>query len=148
MSPWRKGIVVVGVIMAQALPAAASVADADCRECHFDANGAPGAEDYSAYYTRTRAHHPVGVPYPVMTAAALGFAAPSGPTDELWFFDSNADGVGGEDEIRLYGASAPTIECASCHRAHGEASGVIAGPPAWLRIDNEGSRLCVVCHRR
>lgn len=146
MSSLRSGMVLLGAVAVLAAPALAWATD-DCRDCHFGANSAPGAPDLAAYYSGGRAHHPVGVPYPLEGPADKGFNRPNGRTGELWFFDADADGIAGEGDIRLYGSPVPTVECGSCHRAHGEEAAVSPKPAAWLRIENQDSRLCTVCHR-
>ncbi len=44
--------------------------------------------------------------------------------------------------IPLFGEFEDQVECRSCHTAHN------IGTPALLRIDNQGSRLCLACHRK
>ena len=59
--------------------------------------------------------------------------------------DITADSLGirGESDITSAGLKvyASKVECASCHDAHGT-----PGYPAFLRIDNVGSALCLACH--
>jgi predicted CXXCH cytochrome family protein len=39
----------------------------------------------------------------------------------------------------LTGSEVPFIECSSCHDPH-------TTNPLFLRVSNEGSRLCLTCH--
>ena len=119
----------------------------DCRSCH-SLDAAPGVDDYSRIYTKPSSHHPVGVKYPAGSGAKPGFNSPSVNSSDITFFDKNGNGQPDDDEIQLFGGSGvATIECASCHRGHGDTSA-----PAnttrnhYLRFDNTGSALCTTCH--
>ncbi len=119
----------------------------DCRSCHV-VSGAAGARDFSHIYGNPSSHHPVGIQYPAGLNAKPNFNQPNGQSAGIAFFDSNGNGQPDSDEIQLFGASGvATVECASCHREHGNAP-----PPAeaahnrYLRVDNAGSALCVTCH--
>ena len=119
----------------------------DCRSCH-SLNAAPDVEDYSRIYANPSSHHPVGAKYPAGSDAKPGFNSPNGHNSGSTFFDKNGNGQPDDDEIQLFGErDAAMIECASCHRGHGDASA-----PAntirnhYLRFDNTGSALCITCH--
>lgn len=121
----------------------------DCRFCHVP-NAGKGIRDFSIIFDNPKIHHPVGVMYPLGSDSSDDFNQPNGLTDDgTIFFDD--DGVGELDinDVRLFGTGdAVTVECASCHREHGDApaSGEdIANH--FLRITNENSRLCITCHR-
>jgi mono/diheme cytochrome c family protein len=147
MPAWRKSTEALSILVVMTMPALAWAADADCRDCHLGANPATGARDFGSYYGRAEAHHPVGVDYPMVHAFDAAFHRPSGRADDIQFFDDDTDGVPDEAEVRVYGALVATVECASCHRAHG-GEAAASGPAAYLRIDNRASALCGVCHRR
>ena len=73
--------------------------------------------------------HPISFAYDTALAAADG-----------GLFDPSAQdsGLGSTiDDDMLFGGS---LECASCHNAHG------AGFPSFLRLSNAGSALCLTCH--
>lgn len=75
--------------------------------------------------------------------------AASGVVDnrKVWWVPTGPpSGIRGKDDIPLYarsgdpsGEAVPYIECTSCHDPHTEHA-------AFLRISNEGSRLCLSCH--
>jgi len=120
----------------------------DCRSCHIP-NGAAGARDFSHIYANPSSHHPVGAEYPIGLNAKPNFRQPNGQSAGIAFFDRNGNGQPDSDEIQLFTESGvATVECASCHREHGNALA-----PAnttrnhYLRLDNAGSALCVTCHR-
>ena len=119
----------------------------DCRSCHSP-DATPDVDDYSQIYAKPSSHHPVGVKYPAGQDAKPGFNLPNAHSNDITFFDKNGNGQPDDDEIQLFGGSSvATIECASCHRGHGDASA-----PAnttrnhYLRFDNTGSALCTTCH--
>ena len=113
----------------------------DCRTCHAP-DGATGARDFSHIYAKPSSHHPVGVKY----SAALNSNQPNGQSAGVIFFDRNGNGLPDADEIQLFGESgAATVECASCHREHGNAPAGASGN-FYLRVDNTGSALCITCH--
>jgi len=117
-----------------------------CRNCHVP-DGATGAKDFSAIYANPKAHHPVGVLYPIGTGADQKFKLPNRQTTNIAFFDTNGNGQPDSDEIQLFGLNGEvTIECASCHKEHGNGSAPSGSP--YLRIDNKGSALCITCHRQ
>jgi Doubled CXXCH motif (Paired_CXXCH_1) len=120
-----------------------------CRFCHAP-NGAARAKDFSSIYAHPKAHHPVGVNYPLAAQADSNFKLPNGQSADIAFFDRNGNGQPDSDEIQLFGANgAVTVECASCHKEHGS-SPVSGNAPAdlYLRVANVGSALCITCHRQ
>jgi mono/diheme cytochrome c family protein len=121
----------------------------DCRTCHSP-NGMPGAKDFSAIYANPKSHHAVGVNYPLGSNAYPKFQVPDGQVGEIAFFDRNSNGRPDVNEIQLYGTSfRVTVECASCHRPHGDPLEASDSPrDAYLRIDNVRSELCLTCHRQ
>jgi hypothetical protein len=122
----------------------------DCRSCHA-LNGAEGAREFSSIYADPRSHHPVGVSYPLGATAYPKFNPPSGESPGIAFFDRNDNGQPESNEIQLFGmAVRVTVECASCHKAHGNVAVFDSAPPTsfYLRIANVGSALCITCHRQ
>ena len=121
---------------------------AGCRSCHAP-NAAAGARDLSPFYANPKFHHPVGVKYPARALDDSKFNLPNGQSPDIAFFDTNGNGQPDSDEIQLFGAKgAVTVECASCHIEHG--SSPVSGnkhPGSYLRVANEGSALCLTCHR-
>ena len=120
----------------------------DCRSCHMP-NSVSGARDFGSIYANPASHHAVGVRYPLGVQAKPNFKLPSIQGADIAFFDRNANGRPDSNEILLFGSNgAVTIECASCHSAHGKSSvpPVDAAGKSHLRIDNAGSALCVTCH--
>jgi hypothetical protein len=119
----------------------------DCLFCH-SSNGAVGVRDFNAIYANPGVHHPVGMEYPLGPASREDFNQPNGYVDDTIFFDD--DGFGGldVDDVRLYGTgNAVTVECGSCHKEHDESS--VSSKEIsnhFLRLTNEGSKLCLVCH--
>jgi len=81
------------------------------------------------------------------TVAANGFRVPTyGIIDDspTWWVDTGLEGRQRTD-IKLYSrhfgddVTVPFIECASCHDPHTETE-------TFLRIENQGSALCLSCH--
>jgi predicted CXXCH cytochrome family protein len=81
------------------------------------------------------------------TVAANGFRVPTyGVIDDspTWWVDTGLEGRQRTD-IKLYSrhfgddVTVPFIECASCHDPHIETE-------TFLRIENQGSALCLSCH--
>lgn len=118
-----------------------------CRSCHT-LNAERGAKDFSTIYDNPKSHHPVGVQYPQTVRNNKNFKLPDGQSDDVMFFDRNANGKPDSDEIQLFGASGlVTVECASCHSEHGRLP--VSGKDSakgYLRVDNAKSALCEVCH--
>jgi hypothetical protein len=109
-----------------------------------------GAKDFRSIYANPMSHHSVGVSYPLGSNAYPNFNLPNGQSADIAFFDRNGNGQSDIDEIQLFGTTVPvTVECASCHKAHGS-SPVSGKAPAdlYLRIANVGSALCMTCHRQ
>ena len=121
----------------------------DCRSCH-SSNKVAGARDFSQIYANAASHHSVGVKYPVGVKADPGFNLPNGQGADIAFFDRNGNGRPDRDEILLFGTTgAVTIECASCHKAHGNAPlPATAAVNHYLRVNNVGSALCITCHNQ
>jgi hypothetical protein len=120
-----------------------------CRTCH-SSGGAMGAKDFSSIYDKPASHHPVGVSYPLGPSAFPKFNPPNGQNSDAAFFDSNGNGRPDVNEVQLFGTSlSVTVECASCHREHGDPPGVeyAAENPTYLRVINFNSALCMTCHR-
>lgn len=121
-----------------------------CRTCHSQ-GGAVGAKDFSSIYDKPASHHPVGVSYPLGASAFPKFNPPNGQNADVAFFDTNGNGRPDTDEIQLFGTSyAVTVECASCHREHGDSPGseYAAKNDTHLRVINFNSALCMTCHRQ
>ncbi|MFZ2542157.1 MAG: hypothetical protein WAW75_10370 [Gallionella sp.] len=119
----------------------------DCRSCHGQGTA---TTDFSAIYTYTVAHHPVGIVYPSDSTASTNFNLPNGQIADVAFFDTNGNGLPDSDEIQLFGANgSATITCSSCHMEHG-AVPILANAPtdAYLRVTLTGSALCSICHNQ
>ena len=117
----------------------------DCHSCHVS-NGI--ARDFSHIYANPSSHHPVGTNYPVGLNTKPNFKQPNGQSVGVTFFDKNGNGQPDSNEILLFGANgAATVECASCHKEHGNTpSPASATFNYYLRVDNIGSALCIICH--
>ena len=121
---------------------------AECRSCHTP-NGALGARDFSAIYANPSSHHPVGIKYPVGSNATPGFSSPNGHSADIMFFDKNGNGQPDSNEVQLFDGcgAAVTVECASCHKEHGNVPPPANAPAnSYLRFDNADSALCTTCH--
>ncbi|RMH12514.1 MAG: hypothetical protein D6701_13445 [Gemmatimonadetes bacterium] len=99
-----------------------------CLACHDGTtSGAVAVHGFRNLGTDLRDDHPVSTAYDPSADAGLRPAA----------------------EVRTAGLKlferpeGPTIECATCHDPHGASH-----EPAFLRIANDRSRLCRVCHLR
>lgn len=116
----------------------------DCRNCH-ELDAPPGAEDYSAMYEEPLHHHPIGVEYPLNRS---DFVPPSGRTADVYFFDSNHNGMADENEVQLFDLMPKTavVECSTCHMAHGDSQPAPGHPQHYLRFENKASSLCTTCH--
>ena len=129
------------------LPVAAQAALADCKPCHFLPNPGSKAPDYTAYFTNPN-HHPSGIPYPASGPDAAHYKRPNARNAELAFFDRNGNGIADSDEIQLFGLVSATVECASCHREHGNGTSSAGPANHYLRGGNDMSRLCITCHQQ
>ena len=142
----------------------------DCRSCHAP-NGASGARDLSQYYIHppdchligkgAHFNHPVGMKFPAGLNANPKFKSPNGRSAEIMFFDRNGNGQPDSDEVQLFAdiddatgevigeIGVVTVECASCHKAHGN-DPASANTPGnfYLRINNKRSVLCLTCHNK
>lgn len=81
--------------------------------------------------------HPVNFPYDDSVAADSGFkavATVNGGTAARLFLDSTT--------------SKYTVQCASCHDAHGSADSYGGKQVAFLRSTMAGSALCLACHTK
>lgn len=121
----------------------------DCRSCH-GTNGIAGAKDFSSIYANPKSHHPVGVSYPLGPASYPNLNLPDGQSTHIAFFDRNGNGQPDIDEIQLFGTDiAMMVECASCHKPHGNGLASVNTPAeSYLRFDNGSSALCRTCHRQ
>lgn len=142
----------------------------DCRSCHAP-DGISGARDFSQYYTHPpdghpigrgfHFNHPVGMKFPAGLNANQKFKPPNVRSADITFFDRNGNGQPDSDEVQLFadiddvtgeviGENGDvTVECASCHKAHGNAPVPVNTPGNfYLRIDNKGSALCLTCHSK
>ena len=122
----------------------------DCRTCHV-ANLAPGAKDFSSIYADTSSHHPVDVKYPAGGKNVHPeFNQPDRRRNNISFFDRNGNGQADSDEVQLFEKNGvATLECASCHRPHGNVPAPFGAPANfYLRVDNIGSALCITCHNK
>lgn len=100
--------------------------------------------------------HPIGVTFP-LSADNPDYHQPTGTGvdglgRQLAFFDNSRTGKPNhldKDEIRLYNSGdGPEVECASCHDPHGVPSEGAGSEfiPSFLRVSNQGSKLCLTCH--
>ncbi len=124
----------------------------DCSRCHADNNAlALGLAEFRVFWIGTDLtdDHPVGVQLP--NTAVYDFNPASGIDGSLKFYDTNSNGRADTNEVRFYDTgSGYEVECASCHDPHGVPS---AGPgssliASFLRVDNNGSTLCLTCHSK
>jgi predicted CXXCH cytochrome family protein len=86
---------------------------------------------------------------PEQTASYDDFRLPSmGTLDNRSIWWVSAEGITARrtrEDVPLYGRRAldgsdvPHVECSSCHDPHGTR-------PLFLRVSNDGSRLCLTCH--
>jgi predicted CXXCH cytochrome family protein len=114
----------------------------DCRLCHLDPAPDSAARDYFDYFVLAQRQHPTGIIYPPEDNEA--YLRPTAFAGDIAFFDDNGNGIADAGEVQLFGA-ARQVECASCHREHGDAPPP-AEPNMYLRMD--GRALCMVCHRK
>ena len=119
-----------------------AVADyVDCGMCHLDPAPGSGAKDYVEFFVYPERQHPTGIAYP--QAHNKDYLRPTALASGIPFFDTNGNGIADLDEVQLFGTGL-NVECASCHREHGEAPPP-AQPNMYLRVMTRG--LCAVCHR-
>lgn len=145
MRKHRKTIDIVAITILISQITSTLALGADCRDCHVPPNLASGAKDLSEIYGTPQRHHPVGIN---TSFSDLNLNRPTGHTSDFSFYDVNNNGTPDIDEIRFYGSGLDTVECASCHREHGET------PPSteedakgYLRMGNATSALCTSCHQ-
>jgi predicted CXXCH cytochrome family protein len=83
--------------------------------------------------------HPIGkaAEYPI--AGSIDFNAPTLSSSGLYGFG----GDGNQPDVPLYPflSAEAVVSCSSCHDVHGK-----AGTEKLLRINNNSSALCLVCH--
>ncbi len=89
--------------------------------------------------------HPIGIPFP---SGNPDFRVATGFTTQTIFFDRDSDSKQDAEDIRLYNSGGGyEVECATCHDPHGvmsESTGYFI--PSFLRVENNGSALCLTCH--
>lgn len=125
-------------------------ANVDCRTCHLAVDPANPAPDFSEYFNNiNREHHATGVPYPQQLGLHAELNRPDGFASGIEFFDANHNGLPDANEIQLFGnPNSATVECSSCHIEHGTAPRPIGAPVTdYLRVNNDNSALCTVCHK-
>lgn len=127
-----------------------------CLACHAPYNNpsAPedepqkaGATDFSAFALGTDLSndHPVGVKLPV----GSDWKVPGGTRANIKYFDDDASGSMGKEEIRFYDSGGGyEVECASCHDPHGVPGVGGTFNPTFLRKTNDGSAVCLSCHTK
>ena len=89
--------------------------------------------------------------------AAVGFADPDFNAltkatvngNPVWWVDSDGDSARDKNEMQLFsrtisGTVQPSVECASCHDPHNDASTGVE----FLRGDNTNSDICLACHNK
>jgi predicted CXXCH cytochrome family protein len=113
----------------------------DCAMCHLDPAPGSGAKDYFDFFISPQRQHPTGMAYP--PAHNPDYIRPTALTGDIVFFDRNGNGIADFDEVQLFGINGQ-VECASCHREHGEVSPP-PQPNMYLRVT--GDLLCLVCHK-
>lgn len=123
-----------------------------CLACHSLRAGmvGAGAADFTVFAIGTdlRNDHPVGVRFPAI-APGVDFNPTTATRPSVQWFDLDGDKRLDPREIRLYDSGyGYAVECASCHDPHGVPSDRAGGlfNPAFLRISNAGSQLCLTCH--
>lgn len=137
---WAALCVLASLLGPGAMPAA-HAAYSDCGMCHLDPTPGSGAKDYFEYFAIPQRRHPTGIAYPA--AQDPDFFRPTAVAGDIAFFDQNGNGLADPDEVQLFGSDG-TVECASCHREHGQAPPP-AQPHMYLRV--AADLLCLVCHR-
>jgi hypothetical protein len=125
-----------------------------CLVCHSSGAGAVGrrATDFDSFALGTdlRNDHPVGVLFP-KAGAGVDFRPPTASRPGVAWFDGNGNMRPDTNEVRMYDSGEGyEVECASCHDPHGVPSGGAgtAFIPTFLRVNNNGSQLCLTCHTK
>lgn len=143
--------------------------NADCSFCH-KLGGTPGARDLGQYYlnpteaellnSKFHFNHPIGKKYPTGFNASQEYNLPINRIAGITFFDKNGNGQPDGNEIQLFSEVDPvtgeiideygdvTIECASCHIEHGNDPTIRISGSTYLRIRNENSEMCLICHSK
>jgi predicted CXXCH cytochrome family protein len=100
----------------------------NCERCHADIYGT--GRRTLVLGTDLSNDHPISMPYPTQ-AQAPAFKTPTDP----------ARGWGGvsQNDVKLY---AGNVECGSCHNVHSP------DMKPFLRKSNDGSALCLTCHKK
>ncbi|ROR34306.1 cytochrome c3 family protein [Inmirania thermothiophila] len=125
--------------------------DSSCLVCHSTSGFVPSAPfDVFAIGTDLTNDHPVGIALPA-SRIGVDFFDPSGSFRGMRFYDKDGDGRPDSNEVRFYpdGSGTVRVECASCHDPHGVPSTGNFGDtinPTFLRVNNQGSQLCLTCH--
>jgi cytochrome c553 len=119
-----------------------------CMECHYKGNNFD-LPDFAVFVIGQDLtnDHPVGVLYPDPNVYDFvpGMVAQANAS----FFDNDGDSRMDNNELRVYDSGdGPRVECASCHDPHGvesagDGSKFIA---SFLRVDSDGSQICLSCH--
>lgn len=126
-----------------------------CTICHNEGPQFDSMDNFADFLVGKdlRNDHPVGILYPTDFSSG-DFNQPNQEiAGRMSYFDSTTSGKvnhADPNEVRLYETGDGfEVECASCHDPHGvrESSGPNAPLIAsFLRVDNDGSRLCLTCH--
>jgi len=96
-------------------------------------------------------NHPVSIPYPGSPAAYNGITSAAAPSGFQPIVTGTActspsgvcvAGVNGAVINLIRAGTGYGMECATCHDPHG----VVGVTTRFLRIDNNGSQLCLSCH--
>lgn len=96
-----------------------------CYGCHKDIYGDPPTQFLG---TDLSDDHPISVSYPT-PAEDPDFNSPPDAQDGWW--------TSAADNVKLYSGK---VQCPSCHNPHG------TDYEPFLRVSNEGSDMCLVCH--
>lgn len=125
---------------------------AGCLACHSTDAGivGAGATDFKAFAIGQDLSndHPVGIDLPP-AGPTTDFKSPTGVRANIRWFDDDGDNRPDTNEIRFYDTGAgPRVECASCHDPHGVSPGGFGGliNASFLRVNNQGSTVCLTCH--
>jgi hypothetical protein len=120
-----------------------------CMACHSPGGIFAGATNFAVMVIGEDLtnDHPIGITYP--TAPGVDFVPTNATSNNLAFFDDDADGRADTNEIRLYDSGdGPEVECASCHDPHGvpQSGAGTQHFPTFLRVSNAQSGVCLTCH--